>query len=453
MKNFSTLDKAASGVILVCVTIVGFVIFLGEQAGIRVKTSLPEDGLIGPYQVITFTFSEAVDPQMTESLFDIQPKINGKFQWVDSQTLQFAPSKPFALGTPYKLTLRSGILSKNNSKLKKDLSWDLHGREPLLAYLNTKAGQSSIWVMDLNNGSPRQLTDSIVKVMGFDASRDGEFIVFYAVNKTDGADLWRVTRSGASSILLDCGHDRCTTPTISPDGTRVAYSREAAGLGPNLPYGSPRVWMLDITSGKDGPIYQDQQVLGYGPEWSPDGTQLASFDGIADQIRLLNIASGELFIFSSNTGSPVTWSPDGTKLLFTDAEQYTDGLRTRVRMADLTLNKTYTLFGDKDEFDYGYGSIAWSPLDKDVALLEMRSSGDDPTGLLWLFDPGQLDGIIIAKQPNYIYNFPHWNVWGDALIFQQIKLKSVPKPEIGFWKKGLREPQVIAEGLTPHWLP
>src|SRR6185295_15341197 len=100
---------------------------------------------------------------------------------------------------------------------------------------------------------------------------------------------------------------------------------EVAGPGPDLPYGSPRVWLLDIKGGQNSPVYQDQQVLGYNPAWSPDGTQLASYDGIADQVRVLNVGSGQQTIFSSNTGGPVTWSPDGKKFLFTDAVQNESG--------------------------------------------------------------------------------------------------------------------------------
>ncbi|MFN8412925.1 MAG: Ig-like domain-containing protein [Anaerolineales bacterium] len=453
MKNISLLDKVASSVILLGTLLVGVVIFLGQQAGIRVKIALPENSLVGPYQTIKLTFSEAVDSKLVEPLVEIQPSVDGKFQWPDSQTLQFQPSTPLKLGTVYKLTLHTGTLSQSGHKLKTDHSWEMQVREPLIAYINTQSDQAGIWTVGINTNSSHQLTDSSVKVMGFDTSRDGEFIVFYAMNKQGGIDLWRVTRDGVASVLLDCGLDRCTTPSISPDGTQIAYSREAAGPSADLPYGSPRVWILDIANGKDGPVYQDQQVLGYEPEWSPDGTELASYDGIADQIRLINIKSGELFIFSSGTGGPITWSPDSKKFLFTDVEQSEGGIRTRVRMADLELNKTYTLIGEEDDMDYGYYSLIWSPTDSTQVLLGMRAGGDEPSQVLWLFNPGLLDGIMIADQPNYAYNSPQWDVWGDALIFQQFKLKDTYKPEIGFWKQDFQQPQVIAEGLMPHWLP
>ncbi len=454
MKNLSPLDKAAAAVILVVAVLIGVVILVAGQAGVRVTASSFEGGLIGPLQIITLTFSEPVDPAMAESLFDIQPSMNGTFRWVDSRTLQFASALPFELDTVYKLTLRSGVLSQEQHKLKNDLSWNFQVRPPLVAYLNTQNQQSSIWVTDLNNTLPQPLTDESVKVIGFDSSRDGEFIVFYSTNAQGGIDLWRVSRAGNDmAVLMDCGRDRCTAPAISPDGMRVAYSRELAGPGPDLPYGSPRVWVLDLQSGQNAPVYEDQQVLGYNPTWSPSGTQLASYDGLADQIRLLDMESGSQYIFPSNTGGPVTWSPEGTKFLFTEAEQTEAGIRTLVRMADLALNDSYVLIGSEDDMDYGYHSMIWSPVDASAVLLGMRAGGDDPAQVFWLFNPGRLDGIIIADQPDYAYNSPRWDVWGDSLVFQQFKLKGVYKPEIGVWSSGMSEPRVIAEGLMPHWLP
>lgn len=455
MKNLSKLDKAAITVLLICMALLSMVVFAGAQAGVRVTANLPEVGLIGPYQIIKLTFSESVDPQMAERLLDFQPKIDGiSITWIDSQTLQFASSQPFELGTSYKLTLRPGILSQNNHKLKKEIVWNFEVRESSVAYLNTKNEQSSIWILDLHNNETRQITDPSVKVLGFDASRDGEFMIYYAFNEMGGINFWRVNRDGSETrLLLDCGRDRCRTPDISPDGTQIAYSRELAGPGADLSYGSPRVWVVDLLKGKDGPVYEDQQVLGYNPVWSPNGTQLASYDGLADQIRLLNMANGEQFIFQSGTGGPITWSPDGTKFLFTDVEQSEAGVRTRVREADLTLNETFTLIGSEDDMDYGYNSISWSPVDNSAVVLGMRAGGDDPSQVFWLFNPGQLDGSIIASQSNYAYNSPQWNVWGDALLFQQFKLKGTYAPEIGLWMKGFQEPQVIAEGFMPHWLP
>jgi Tol biopolymer transport system component len=367
--------------------------------------------------------------------------------------MQFAPFHPFDLDIVYKLILSPGILTENGAVLKKEQVWQMRVRDPLIVYLLTAENQSGLWTMGLNQNPAQRLTPETMKVISFDASYDGEFIIFTSVNGQGGIDLWRVNRAGDdASILLDCGRDRCTTPAISPNGARIAYSREAAGPSPDLPFGSPRTWVLDLQSGGNSAVYADQQIIGYGPAWSPDSQKITSYDGLADQIRMFDLKTSQQYVFPSNTGGPVTWSADSTKLMFTDIQQGENGLHTRVRLADLSLNDTTTLLGEKDERDYSYYSLAWSPAEE-VVVLGFRMSEDQPAQVFWLFNPGILDGIIIADQEGYTYNSPSWDPWGGALVFQQFKLKGKLNSEIGVWKSGFTEPLILTNGLMPHWLP
>ncbi len=452
MKFRLSLDTVAVGVIALLAVVIGLVILLSGQAGVRVTATLPGRSLIGPFQKIKLTFSEPVDPDLIAPLFSIQPNVDGTTEWLDLRTLQFVPSRPFELGVNYRLILSPGLISKTGSALKREQSWEFHVRDPLVVYLLAEESQSSLWTVSLQGESPRQISPGEIKVISFDASTDGEFIVFTSANEKGGINLWRMSRAGGdASVLLDCGLDRCTTPAIAPDGNRIAYSREAA-VGAGLPYGSPRVWILDLKNGQNNPVYEDQQALGYNPSWSPDSKKLISFDGLADQIRLFDMTNNQQIVFPSNIGGPTTWSPDSTKFLFTDIEQSEIGLITHLRIADLSLNDTSTLLGESDDRDYAYHSLAWSPVENSV-VVSLRANDDQPAQVFWLFDPGLLDGIIIADQPEYTYNSPRWDPWGTALVFQQFKLRSEFKSEIGLWKHGLHEPLIIAEGAMPHWLP
>lgn len=453
MKLRLTLDTAAIGIIVLLAVFVGLTVLAGAQAGVRVSANLPERGLIGPLQTIELTFSESVDPNLTEALLSIQPALDGRFEWLDSRSMQFVPAAPFELDTVYKLTLLPGRVSATGRELKKQQAWEFSVRAPWVAYLASGENQSSIWAMDLNGNPPRRLTDEKIKVISFDVAKNGELIIFTSVNGQGGIDLWRIPRAGGeASLLLDCARDRCTTPAIAPNGYRIAYSREAAGPGPDLPFGSPRIWILDLQSGQNGPVYEDRQILGYNPSWSPDSNKLVSYDGLADRINLLDLTDNKRYIFPSNTGGPVTWSPDSTRFLFTIIEQKEDGLRTQVRLADLSLNDSMTLIGSRDNRDYSYYSIAWSPLEE-KAVLGFRAGDEKPSQILWLFDPSMLEGIVIAGEENYTYNSPQWDPWGGALIFQQFKLRGAFNPEIGVWKPGFSAPLILAQGLMPRWLP
>jgi len=453
MKIRVTLDTLAVSVLVLLAALVGLVILFGTLVGIRVSADLPQNGLISPFQTIRLTFSEPVDFPMVAPLVSMDPILEGYLEWVDSRTVQFVPIKPFEQNTVYKLAISPEILNTDGHELKKERSWEFTVRDPQIAYLVTDANQSSIWTIDLKGSPPKRLTDESVKVVSFDTARSGEFVIFTVGNTQGGVDLWRVSRAGGdSSILLDCGVDRCTTPVISPNGLRVAYSREAAGPTPDLPFGSPRIWALDLQNGQNSPMYEDEQIVGYGPSWSPDSNKFASFDGLTDQIHVVDLTEKKQYIFSSNTGGPITWSPDSTKMLFTNIKQADFGLRTQVEIADLSLGKSEPLLGQYDERDYAYYSLVWSPLEEKM-ILGFRAAEDRPMQILWLLNPSTLEGIIIADQEGYSYNSPQWSPWGDALIFQQFKLKGAFNPEIGLWRSGFKEPQILVSGLMPHWLP
>lgn len=450
-KHYS-LDSVAGLLTGFMVLLIGVVIWLGSQVGIQVTTQFSIGNTVGPFGPLAFVFSEPVNETLvTEKIF-IQPDVEGKFIWVDAKTLHFVPGEPFEPDLTYKLVIGPGALTSEGALLKKSKSWTFQVRSPLVAYLVADANQSRLWTVDPETGKTNPLTDEFFKISGFDTSRDGEFVVFSTFNEQEGIDLWRVDRSGRNTVLLlPCGRDRCSVPAISPDGSQVAYVREGVGPSADLQFGAPRIWLLNIATKVDAPLYEDQQIVGYNPSWSPDGKYLSSFDGLSDEIHLLNLVTNDQLIITSNKGNPVTWSTDSSNFVYTDIEETESGPRTQILAADLTLNETMTLFGEKDERDYYYNSLAWSPVE-DALVIGLRFEENNTAEALWLMNPGSRDGEVIASQPDYIYHAPDWDPWGNALVFQQFELRGVYRPEIGIWKRE-RETGVIAEGLMAQWLP
>ncbi len=453
MKSRITVDTLAIGLILFLAAVAGIIIWIGESAGVSVRVDLPEDGLVGPYAAITFKFSEVVSAEMVSELVALDPVHEGYLQTVDDTSVRYVPLKPFDPEITYTVKVIAGETNIKGREVKKPQSWTFSVRETRVAYLVTAEGQSGIWSADMNGGGVKRLTSEEIKVVSFDVAQGGDFIVFTSVNQNGGIDLWKVSRDGGDeSILLDCGFDRCTTPVIAPGDKRIAYSREAAGPTPDLPFGSPRIWVVDLENGSDGPVYEDQSILGYNPSWSPDANRLASFDGLADFIHMIDFTSGEQVLFPSTTGGPVTWSPDSNRLLYTTLEQTDTGGRMLVMLADLSTGETIPLFGSVDLYDNAYFSLAWSPLEERL-VLGLRMEEYSPSRVLWVLDPSLLEGIVIAQDADYTYNSPQWDPWGTALLFQQFKMRGQYKPEIGLWREGTNQSITITEGILPQWLP
>lgn len=448
--NLDTVAGLVTGALLLAIAAV---LWAGSQTGVRVTAELPDDRVIGPFETLTFKFAEPVDGTLAAEKFFIQPEIVGSYRWADNKTLQFVPREPFQPDTVYTLAFAPGALTANGRRLKETASWNVQVRPPLVAHIVARQGQGRLWTVEPQSGKTNPITDESLKVFDFDVAYSGEFIVFSAFNEQGGVDLWRVGRDGGNPVLLvQCGPDRCTVPAVSHLDRRVAYVRESASPSPNLDFGAPRIWVLDIETRQNAPLYENQQIIGYRPVWSPDGTRLSSYDGLADEIRLLDLVTGSQLIIPSQTGNPVTWSADGDTFIFTDVAANEFGFYTQIRQAKLITSEIITMMGTRDERDYRYSSLAWSPAE-DRLVIGLQFEEDDPAQVLWLIDPVTLGGQVIADQPEYTYNNPRWDPWGSVLVFQQFKLKGTYKPEIGMWMPGFEEPQVLAEGIMPQWVP
>lgn len=453
-KRFPLNLDMAAGLVTGCLLLALLVVIVsGSQLGVRVTAQLPANSSSGPYEALTFVFSEAVTEKLVINKFTIQPEVDGKFEWVDSRTMRFIPSQPYLPDTEYTLNLTPGLVSERGTELKKEQRWTFITRAPRVVYLVADKDGSQLWSVDMEGNDATALTDTSLKILNFDTAQNGEFIVFAAFNEQNGLDLWRVQRTGgAPLLLLQCGADRCSVPAISPNSKMVAYVREAAAPTGELSFGAPRIHIFNLEARTDAPLYEDQQIIGYGPTWSPDGTRLSSYDGIKDEIRLLDLVTSQQVTITSQTGSPVSWSQDGSAFIYTDVESSTDGIRTRVHLAKITINEILTIFGENDARDYAYNALAWSPVKSEI-VLGLRPRENDPSMALWLMDPYTRDGQAMVEQTGYAYNDPRWDLWGRAVIFQQFNLQGLYKPQVALWMPGLQQPRVLAEGVMSRWLP
>jgi Tol biopolymer transport system component len=127
----------------------------------------------------------------------------------------------------------------------------------------------------------------------------------------DGTGLQKVT-------VADDGSEPADFPTWSPDGTRLAFTKDHA------------INVIGVGGGASQSI-TDSDAIDLGPSWSPDGTKIAFTRFTPDDQRELWIVnpdgSGARKLASSpmfdnpNTGYDFTpqWSPDGSRLAVTTA--------------------------------------------------------------------------------------------------------------------------------------
>ena len=213
-------------------------------------------------------------------------------------------------------------------------------------------------------------------------SRDGRLIGFshgqmvYVV-EPDGSGLRRVAGNRAKEF-----EDAAQSPSISPDGTRMAYAA----------YKHDRWWLPEIedyqwdivTSRLDGSGRRRLTKSGnnFSPAWSPDGSRIA-FIGRGLQVmdsdgsNRRNVVSG---IRIAEDRSPLVWSPDGRRLAFIAREPDSpDGAwYDPVTTKDYPVNEVlYTVGADGTGLTRtgeAKGTPSWSPDGGRIAFA--RSDGD-----------------------------------------------------------------------------
>ena len=176
-----------------------------------------------------------------------------------------------------------------------------------------------------------------------DISPDGTKVAFSVWDHK--VQVWEVGIDGTDPHVLtgkDCDGNPnvCMEgePAYSPDGTRIAFVRVTAG-----PPRETVIGIRDLSTGAVTILEQSRQPVTAGdqrqPTWSPDGRQLtygvvihndATDKNTDSRIFIINADGSALHDMGLPTGTPwgdPDWSPDGSRIVFSSwpIEDFNDG--------------------------------------------------------------------------------------------------------------------------------
>lgn len=143
-----------------------------------------------------------------------------------------------------------------------------------------------------------------------------------------------------------------SAPSLSPDGTRVAFRCAEPGIEPGSGAGSPRpagfgrICLLDIPADPDSGFgvtaaLLEDDATDYGsPAWSPDGATIAFHAQAAagaSGIGVFDLATGTSTIISEVEGHVANpaWSPDGGRLAFLCGTEAAPSAETATRLCTM----------------------------------------------------------------------------------------------------------------------
>ncbi|MDK2982039.1 MAG: hypothetical protein PWQ55_2386 [Chloroflexota bacterium] len=455
MKKF---DRTALIVIITSAVLLAAVITFGSLLPVRVRLAQSAEAQIGPLGGIAFTFSRAVNAQETEALWQTAPQVPGRWQWQDERHATWHADAPLGVGETLTVSFASGTLGKLGERLRQPQSWTLSVRQPRIVVLKyIGENQQELFALGLEESSPlQQLTESDGRIVNYAVSPNGEQIIFSALNDEYGADLWMVNRDGSDQRLLAaCGGDRCSAAAWSPVSREVAYTREAAGLEPQGAKGAPRVWMLNLDNLETAPLFDDDQKIGYGPNWSPDGKWLSIWDGVNGGVTVVNRQSGETFLLDSSSGDTGCWAPDSSALYYANLIVGESSFHNVILKADIAERTIETVLGGNVAGEgLSYDNPACHPSLNQVAS-SIQPNTKIPGKNLTIYDMDSMAETAVMHDMTKFGSHYGWNPGGEYFLFQ-MNVVSTREEDYEIWVRDTAsgDNRLVLDGArSPAWLP
>jgi eukaryotic-like serine/threonine-protein kinase len=233
----------------------------------------------------------------------------------------------------------------------------------LIAFTSTRDGVQKIWLKQVSGGSEVALTSA-----GPDDfprfSPDGAAII-YVHGDADrrSASLWRVPVVGGEPRRLV---DQVLTADYSPDGTRIAFTRNLQAAG-DATRSALFVANADGSNAKE--LYRLDSAGAVHPRWSPDQERIAIADTrggrVLQTITVVDVATKAVKTLTTppKAGeiSSVVWSRDGRAVIYVRAESVEAVVGSTAKIVRHNI--------DRDEME----TIGWSS--HNGAVLDVLADG------------------------------------------------------------------------------
>ena len=326
---------------------------------------------------------------------------------------------------------------------------------PMFAYFGVRDGHSHVFVTDLDDDSFTQITSGPADHGTVAWFPDGDRLLYSEYGGPTEA-IWVVDRAGRNATALASGGNQSyVQPSLSPDGSRVAFFSTRDGH-----------WALFLmtSEGKSQHPVTNNTVFESVASWAPDGSAIAftpwhntespPFIGIAlkgtDYIELTS---------SEESNSDPEWSPNGEHIAF----------RCDIR----GLPQVCTIKPDGSELRQltsspgGNLDAVWSPDSRRLAFVSWRDSAD-PVNCedgecnyeIYVMDADGSHQSNLTSNPTEDWS-PSWSPDGSSIAFVSLRDEpshpsacgNVCNSEIYVLDSDGQDVRRITQDLEPNWDP
>src|SRR5574341_324398 len=452
MRN-NSFDRIVLGLIAALILAIGVVVLLGDRVGVPIHEISPAAGSTPPVTAaIRVTFGQDMKRDSVETRFHIEPLVSGELRW-EGRTLVFDPAAPLVAGQSYTITIDPGAKSLAGRMVPRPVSWSFVPREPVVLYLApANDAVKNLWMVPGSGGSPVEVLATEYGIFNFAPSPDGTQIAVTVFNEDLSSEVWLVeTDDFASRPITQCAPGNCANPTWAPESTILAYERQDASAT-----GSPgpsRVWLYDVLSGETAPVFQDNQVLGFSPVWSPDGSRLAFFDANVQAIRVIDMDGGAQKVMPSQMGEVGSFSPDGDAMVYTDIRQVGQQFFPELWLAEFGDEAGIRPLMDQPEEDQ---SAVWSPDGRWIAFARRRLDRQNGLGRqLALYNVETTQIRMLTEDPDFNNTLFDWSIDSQRILVERFSLTAINGTQ-ELWVYNLAEDTftlLVNNSVGGRWMP
>jgi Tol biopolymer transport system component len=178
-----------------------------------------------------------------------------------------------------------------------------------------RTSDQDIWVMNADGGQKRRLTSGPAAEWGPTLSPDGSRVAFVS-SREGSADIFVMNSdgTGATINLTSYGPNSAQyAPAWSPDGTRIAFVSDEGG--------KPNIWVMRPDGSERYNLTDEPNKRYNNPAWSPDSSRIAyeyDFSTSDQDIEFVNAdGTGRQTVVNMNTAEAnPAWAVDGSGIVY-----------------------------------------------------------------------------------------------------------------------------------------